>query len=346
MKKYIYITIIVTICILLFFQFFRSEKKNGFQRNFKKHKFQITKIYELPKSAKFYFAGSSQENFYFKNLTDLNSLFYIDKELERLNQIPLNLAKDLNNRIKSVNIGIADSLIYATENKTGELTLINKNDGYVRHYPPPFIRLDNSFLLSSSSILGRSVIVNGEMIGRQLVKVNYLNGKIEQKKVLEKQVDGYFCTDGILKFDPIIHRIFYMYVYRGEFLCLDTNLNLIYKAKTIDTVTTASIKLTNNTKSKTTYTTQATPPKFVNRNIVLFENNVFILSALKSDNETFSDFKKNQVVDVYEKNDGKYSYSFYIPKYNDLKLRNFLITTDFIIAIFDNYLVKFKMYRE
>ncbi len=138
-----------------------------------------------------------------------------------------------------------------------------------------------------------------------------------------------------------------MYFYKGEIINLDTNLNLLYKAKTIDTVRHPSIKsgiLETKTKDgkNNRQLTQLTPPKFVNKFMVTCGEHLYIVSALKADNESNSAHSSNNTIDVYNIHTGNYRYSFYIPKYLGRKLDQFRIKGHVFAAIYGPYLITYE----
>lgn len=139
-----------------------------------------------------------------------------------------------------------------------------------------------------------------------------------------------------------------MFYRRGEFLCMDTNLNVVYKAKTIDTVHNANIKteLRNETSGDGTKVLKrilSTPPNLVNIYYTISGNQLFILSALRADNETQYEFSRNSSIDVYNTVNGSYLYSFHLPKYNNELLRQFEIKGNLLIGIYDHYVVTYHL---
>lgn len=159
--------------------------------------------------------------------------------------------------------------------------------------------------------------------------------------LLQRQLDGFFCTDGMLRMDRNSHRLVYLYRYRNEFLCMDTTLNLLYKARTIDTISHADIKL--RTLERTAMTTLASPPRLVNKDVQLANGRIFVCSGIKADNENLATFDQLAVIDVYDLNDGKYQLSFYLPDYNDLDPVGFWVQGDKLVAIYDNVMVVYKL---
>lgn len=179
--------------------------------------------------------------------------------------------------------------------------------------------------------------ING--ITRKKLKMVDFHGKEISSYVPEMQVDGYFCTDGQFRYDRDSKRLVYMFYYRGEFICLDTNLSVLYHAKTIDTVRHADIHL----KTVKRRITQSSVHKIVNKRISISNNKLYLNSALKADNESETAFKNNQVIDVYDLNSGQYSGSFYLPKFNKKILTEFKVYNQKIIALYQNTLVVFTI---
>src|SRR5690606_11231000 len=52
-------------------------------------------------------------------------------------------------------------------------------------------------------------------------------------QLLQKQIDGIFDTDGMLRYNSELNRLIYVYYYRNEFITADTNLKLDYHGRTI-----------------------------------------------------------------------------------------------------------------
>lgn len=204
-------------------------------------------------------------------------------------------------------------------------------------------QLDNtpfyhSEVLNNNSFLLMSKVMHQGVARRKLKKVNWAG--MELAHYLPKmQVDGYFCTDGQFRYDNTSHRIIYMYYYRGEFICLDTNLTVLYQTKTIDTVTHANLSLEKSNAS----TTQSTAPNIVNRRFCIGGDKIYIQSEIKSDNESERDFLNFYVIDMYMLQDGKYAGSFYLPKFGRQKLTKLAAFDKTFIALYKDRLALFKV---
>jgi hypothetical protein len=128
--------------------------------------------------------------------------------------------------------------------------------------------------------------------------------------VLVKQVDGIFCTDGMLHTDPVSKQLIYVYHYRNDFFVLDTNLVVQLHGQTIDTTSTA--KLTVATITSTDEYTLASPPLLVNKRSCVSGQRLFVNSGVLSRNQLRNGFDAGEVIDVYDLRNGEYAFSFYI----------------------------------
>lgn len=159
--------------------------------------------------------------------------------------------------------------------------------------------------------------------------------------ILEKQIDGLFCTDGMLHYNHARKRLVYVYYYRNEFICMDTALHLLYRGRTIDGTVRVQIRVAEIESDQTM--ALASPPRIVNKKSHSSGDWLFIHSTIRATNEDKSTFSKNEVVDVYDLRDGNYSGSFYVPKINGEKLRDLKVYGDLLVTIHGRYLTTFDL---
>ncbi|MFN0293596.1 hypothetical protein [Pedobacter helvus] len=342
-RSILYLIIIAVVTITIFFKFAFDEEKKGFNRILISKKLHIEERVQLPNS-KFYFVGSSGSWIFLKTLYDVKHIYYIDINSSHLKSIDLKLKTGFQNYHPKLNVSVQDSLIFILNygNKNLIVNNIVNHKQFITDMPTNVF--DQPAILFSNSIISRETVNTDKLTQRAISKFDYIKKVPKAKYILDKQVDGYFCNDGMLKWDAKNERLFYMYFYRGYLLCLDTNLNLTYKLKTIDTITRSNITLTKKKQvvnGDTIITqTQKRPPIYVNKRFFTDKEHVYIISAVKADNEKQSDFRKNQIVDVYEIKKGSYKYSFYIPDYRSEKLRQITEYRNEIYAIYGSYFVK------
>jgi hypothetical protein len=153
--------------------------------------------------------------------------------------------------------------------------------------------------------------------------------------------DGVFSLDGQLVQDSHSKNMVYVYFYRNEYIYLDTNLNILMKKHTIDTVRTPQIKISEiNSEQKTTF---SSPPLTVNKTCCTDSNLLFINSKLKANNEFEESFSGSSVIDIYSLKNGEYLYSFYIPDDNHVKMRSFQVYNHKLVALYDHTIMTFNI---
>ena len=173
------------------------------------------------------------------------------------------------------------------------------------------------------------------------ITVNY------HKDLLQKQIDGYFDTDGTMHYNKISKKFIYLYYYRNQFIVTDDNLNLKYRGRTIDTTSQAKIKVEYIEKSK--QKKFAAPPQMVNRRSALHNNLLFVNSTLQGKYDPEVMVNKASIIDVYNISNKSYVLSFYIYNIESKSLDNFLVNgthlfaqfgTDIVCYQFDEFLKK------
>jgi len=189
----------------------------------------------------------------------------------------------------------------------------------------------SAFLLRSLNAKRENTIIKFDTGNRSIISYDHF---------LKKQVDGFFCTDGLLFRNK--DRIIYVYYYRNQFIVADANLNIKYVGKTIDTVSHAKIKIGKITSDN--QVTLAAPPVFVNRKACANDKYLFINSALKADNEINDTHDNNAAIDVYDIPDGKYKFSFYLPYVNGYKVTDFKAYGNILYALTGPYLFQYHLH--
>jgi hypothetical protein len=160
---------------------------------------------------------------------------------------------------------------------------------------------------------------------------------IRNDTILEKQIDGIFCTDGMLRYSESANVLVYIYYYRNQFIVIDTALHVQYRRHTIDPIFKARIKVAELTKDRTV--TLASPPYLVNAACALYKHNILINSNIRSKDQSSKSFEEGSTIDIYDIRSGAYQASFEIPKFRNSKLREFKIYNGYLFALHDNYLV-------
>lgn len=315
-----------------------SKTDNGFRRNINMKKAVVNRITELDNDTYSIFE-ITPEFIMLYQFRKPNEQLKISIGLDK--QIPLHLNDPQENdkMYKGWNsVGEIGNSVYILTGQSSSAYKISGGQEKPEHFQLDSVPFYQSQVINSNSFLIRSrTKVNG--VNRRKLKIVNNQGNELCNYIPEMQVDGYFCNDGTFQYDKFSNRVVYMFYYRGEFSCLDTNLKVLYKAKTIDTVRKAKIHL----KKIGEMVTMDAIPKFVNKRISIANNKLYLNSAVKADNESTSLFANNDVIDVYDLQNGKYSASFYIPTIRNQKLTEFKVFNQTLIALYNKTLVVFKI---
>jgi hypothetical protein len=158
--------------------------------------------------------------------------------------------------------------------------------------------------------------------------------------LLQKQIDGVFDCDGMLRYNQETQKLVYSYFYRNQFIVADKNLKLSYRGNTIDTTTTAKIKIATLSNGDRKL---AEPPLMVNKLISTSGNQLFVYS--KGRYESNKLWKQTSVIDIYDLKTKNYNYSFNVYHVNNKKPQEMLATKDKVYFIFDNTIVAYQIDR-
>ena len=326
---------ILFILLLSYFSVLKEKHSNNFIRLLPSGKLSQENVLEL-KGANWYIAGAKNEHIFMGNLRAPDRILQVGISFKDTLGLKLRFPNDLKifegytNQVENDSIYTLDGnqpALYSGNLKSLSSKYISK---------PPFF---TQGIYSGCNIFVFRVVQSGK---NWLVRYRPDSlGFKKPKNLLEKQVDGIFCTDGNLIKVPNSNKIIYVYYYRNQFIFADDNLNLIYRGKTIDTVTHAHIKVAYI--KSTNQTTLASPPLFVNKQSTANEKYLFIHSALIADNEVAESLDKVSVIDVYAIKDGKYQFSFYLPDIKKSKVRDFKVHEQSLYALYDHYLYKYRL---
>jgi hypothetical protein len=154
--------------------------------------------------------------------------------------------------------------------------------------------------------------------------------------LLQKQIDGFFDTDGMMHYDRTTQKWVYLYYYRNQYVVADDDLQLVSRGNTLDTTTKAKIKVVHHkaTGQKKIVSDAAT----VNKVSALFGDLLFVNSQLIGKNEPKEMWKQASIIDVYDTRRKTYLSSFYIHDVGKMKLKELKIHDHKLYAIIGHHL--------
>ncbi len=326
--------------ILILYYWSAKTNKNEFRRLFPSHVLLDEKVTDLAYNS-YYIAGKTKKTIYLGNYVtpDYITEFLPSAALLKHFRVHLNSPE----KLKSAGFILSvDSPMYF---------LTEGNEALLFRSEFPDLQLESSIghslphfslfcPISSTSFLLRSY--NPQKATTTISKIYYSPyKKIEILNILQKQVDGIFCTDGMMGYDPVSHKFVYIYYYRNQFTVTDSDLHIIYRGTTIDSNSTVKFTVSSFDQHKTTII--SSPQRPINKRLVLDHGNILVQSGLVAKNENAGILNRYAVVDVYAMNDGHYRFSFYIPNYNGEQVRDFSILNDDLISLCGHFLIHYHL---
>lgn len=335
----IYQVIVIIVVMIGLYTLSKGKRKtqNGFTRNFSQVKPTLSKSFSLGFNS-YYIAGIDDYDIYLGNVTAPLLVLKMNQELSDTISLQVKLPSKYKNRLKDPLIRVDENDLYLFDGSAPLILRGCLSDWKVNevldsvHYFNDFVSTsDTTFIIRHIGQSHQYMLSLGRR--NSLVTTPIPNR-------LERQIDGLFCNEGKLHYSKESNQVLYLYRYRNQFTCMDDRLTIVSRGRTIDTTTTARIRVGKITSENAVQLigSQAT----VNKQSYLCGNFLFVNSSLNSDNEEWAIFNRSSVFDIYDIHENKYLCSFYIPDFKTLKVRSFIFFNGKLFAIHDRYLVIYE----
>lgn len=319
----------------------KIHRNNSFLRRYPPHPVTLIKGVNI-KYNSYYIAGMSGDRIFLGNTSAPTHVISIDTMLTDIKTFKLQLDNSQKITFYSPQLRIHDSNFFLID---GDVPVIFK--GNISDWKAQLYWKGNGNTFSQVESVSPT-----QFVFRSLDKISNQNviGRIDLKnpdtlktsdKLLQKQIDGIFDTDGMLRYNPELDRLVYVYFYRNEFLIADTNLKLDYRGHTIDSIKKASIKIVS--KNSGQVTTLAERPIIVNQHSCSSGKYLFIKSDRLGRFEPEEMLKDASIIDVYDLEKQTYKFSFYLYDYKTEKIRSFQIYKNILIGLSEHYLVLYRL---
>ena len=288
----------------------------------------------------FYIAGVEDDKIYLGNtttpllITVLNDrLIQTDKKFIHLDR------KDL--PFQGVKISIQPPYFFVTD---GTVPCIYR--GLVKDWKARLIRKGGEYFGTAKAMDSTSVAactyssITGEGI-LGIIHVGKNASTILNPAILQKQADGAFDTDGQLHYSAGLQKIIFLYAYRNQFTVADRNLKIEYRGNTIDTISRARLSIVRVKSHKQRKFSK--PPLFVNKSSAVFNNLLFVNSAIPGRFEEDNLWKFASIIDVYDYKKRSYLFSFCIYHIDGKKMKNFVVEEDKLYALIGDHIVLYHL---
>ncbi len=331
----------IAIVVILFIMSSEMKNKhNSFLRLFPSHPVLEGNSYDI-KVNSYYIAGGTPHHIYLGNYLSPLRMLVLNTNLTDTQRVSMTVKGIMDQKFWAVRVNVDSPNFYLSDGAVPRIYKGNVCDWHAdrfAHDQEYFLDLvpmnSNSFAIKS---LGK--LSNESILGKITMDTPHFRFR---KGLLQKQVDGVFCTDGMMHYDKELARLIYLYKYRNQFIVMDSNLNRLYLGTTIDTTSVAKIKVA--TIASTDSRTMASPPFMVNKRSAVYGTWLFVNSDLLAKNEHPKALEEADVIDVYDLITAKYQFSFYIFKYNRKeKLREFGVFGQALVALFDTHIQVFEL---
>ena len=284
----------------------------------------------------YYLAGSTSRHAYLANYSAPLHLIVVDALTLDTSHVQLKIKGIEDQTFWSARVKVDSPYFYLFDGAVPRIY-----SGKVKDWQAKRLSNDNAYFLDFEPLSTSSFAIRA--LGRPL-RENIL-GKLSTNEshvlmkadILKKQVDGIFCTDGTMHFDKHKRKLVYLYLYRNEYIVMDSNLVVLNLANTIDTTTHADIKVAMlNSTGEIKF---ATPQRVVNRSSFISDGLLFVNSLLTAKNENPKATDHSTVIDVYNLVESTYRFSFYVYDYqNKERMNHFQVSGNRLYTMHDHHL--------
>ena len=288
----------------------------------------------------YYFAGSSANSIYLGNYTYPLQVLEIDSSLRIIGTHKIKLDR-MNLPFTAIQVKVQPPYFYVVDGNVpcvfrGAITDWNasyllQGGLHFSHFQP----------IDSSTVAFRTILKKTKTNTLGLFNLKDTIATTFNSKLIEKQIDGVFDTDGHTLYDNEFKRLIYVYTYRNQFIVTNEKLNLLYRGNTIDTTSRAQLKVA--TISSTGDSKLAAPPLIVNKTAAVHKNLLFVKSNLPGKYESLVMWEKASIVDIYNLDDRSYWFSFYIYDVGNKQMRSLFVSNDKLYALIGKQLVCYDL---
>lgn len=327
------------VVVLFIFSEAEVHRNNAFVRRYPHH--PIAKKYDLPiKYNSYYIAGYQNELLYLGNTTAPLHLLEVNLKTKDTQHIKINIdRKDIPFRSVSVKLHppyffVMDGsvpCIFRGEIGLWEAKLWMKDKAYFTHAIP----------IDSNKLFIKAINAKTNEATLGLIEKRHDFLVLIDPNLLEKQIDGMFDVDGIMDVSEDKKNLSYVYSYRNQFLIMNSDLELLRREETIDTIRIAQIQLSQRNEQGEIQ--MKAPPLKVNRTAALHQNLMMINSTRLGKYEEPRMLNQASIIDVYDWKKQTYEFSFYLYNIGQKKVKEFQVYDEYLVAVIEDVLSVYQL---
>lgn len=339
----LFISITVSAFVLVVSLFLMSENivhyHNKLTRRFPHTPIHTIKSLDL-KLNSYYIAGVDNDNIYLGNTTAPLVIKVLNDKLVQTEQKLIDLdRKDL--PFRGVKIIVQATSFFVVD---GTIPCVYR--GSTKDWKAKLIKRDGEYFTTAQAIDSTAIAVctysskNGEAV-LGVIHFGDSTKTILNPKILQKQFDGVFDTDGQLLYSNGLKRVIYLYAYRNQFTVTDAGLKIDFRGNTIDTISHAKlsiVKVKSHNERKF-----SKPPLFVNKTSAAYNNLLFVNSAIPGRYEEDQMWNEASIIDVYDLSKNSYLFSFCIYNVDGKKMKSFIVYNDKLYALIGNHIIQYDL---
>jgi hypothetical protein len=313
------------------------KKENNFIRRFGQHPIRDEKAYDLGVNS-YYFAGMSGENIYLGNVTTPLMLTSIDTALTTKKTVKIKI-DPAGHPFRMIQLKVLRPYFYVYDGNVPVIYRGLLGDSLARTISFEDCYFSQLEVIDSLNFVFRaqSSKNKSQVLGK--LSLNH-NPKVTlHEKLLEKQVDGMFDTDGQLLRDDRTGTLTYIYAYRNEFLVMNLNLDLLKKLHTIDTISRAQVQVRLLTDGSHR---MDAPPLLVNKKSAVYGQVLFNQSNLMGKFESREMWQQAAIVDMYRTGKQEYLGSFYVQNRGENTMSRMFVTDRHLFVLSGNEIVRYR----
>ena len=287
----------------------------------------------------FYFAGESNGKVFLGNTSAPALITKLDSTLQTSTTQHIKITDTLF-KFHNVQLRVLPPHFYIYDGTVPVIFRGNLSDGKAVLQSRKIPGFTKAAVIDSATLIIRTLSNTRENL-LATVSLNKDQIKTSDPRLLVKQIDGLFDTDGTMQYSHEQKKVVYLYYYRNQYTVTDEYLNLVHRGNTIDTTSKAKIQI-EYVKAKKQRLFSA-PPLLVNRVSAIHNNLLFVNSALPGKYDEIKMWKNANVIDVYDILTKSYLLSFYIYKIDGEKIDDFIVTDTHLFAILGSNIVSYQL---